>query len=109
MTALENAIAEIARAIAREVVAELQRGEAPGLIDQTASVLGRRRHVALARELLAAGSSDAAKIGRRYLVRREAVEARAIELSRRTPRKAASAASEPSTALLESLGLKVAS
>ena len=83
MSALERLLGELAREIAKAVVAELRAGDAPGMLDQSASPLGRRRHIALARELIAANSSEAARIGRRYLVTRTAVEARAAELSKR--------------------------
>jgi hypothetical protein len=83
---LEALARVLAPAIAREVIAQLRAGETPGMVDQSASPLGRRRHIALARTLIAAGSADAARIGRRYLVRREAIDAHATELSKRAPK-----------------------
>lgn len=62
----------IADAIAQRVVDKLRSGEF-GLVDQTASPLGSRRHCALARRLVNAGDPRAAKVGRRWLISREAI------------------------------------
>lgn len=63
----------IADAIAERVVDKLRSGDF-GMLDQTASPLGSRRHCALARRLVNAGDGRAAKVGRRWLVAREAIE-----------------------------------
>jgi hypothetical protein len=74
--------------IARAVVAELRAGDAPGLIDQTASPLGRRRHIAAVRARVARGDSSAAIVGRRCLLAREALDAELATLARKAPRNA---------------------
>lgn len=71
-TALEEALRVLAREIAREVVRELRAGELD-MIDQSASPLGRRRHLAAVRARVSAGAPGAAIVGRRYLLSREAV------------------------------------
>lgn len=83
MTPLESLLAEFARAVAHEVVAGLRAGEMPGMIDQSASPLGRRRHIAAVRGRVAAGESGAAIVGRRYLLAREAVDAELAATSKR--------------------------
>lgn len=83
MSALEEAVAQLAKAlapaIAAEVVAQLRAGETPGMVDQSTSPLGRRRHIAAVRRMVAAGDPGAAQVGRRYLLTTDAVQ---VELSR---------------------------
>jgi hypothetical protein len=86
VTALESLFAELARAVAREVVAELRAGETPGMLDQAGSPLGRRRHIAAVRRRVAAGETGAAVVGRRHLLSREALDAELATLARK-PRK----------------------
>ncbi len=85
--AAEAALLALARIlaplVAREVVRELRAAEQPGFVDQSKTTIGRRRHIELARKLIAEGSSDAAQIGRRYLVRRERIEAHASALTQK--------------------------
>lgn len=78
--ALEEAIRVLAREIAREVVSELRAGELD-MVDQAASPLGRRRHIAAVRSRVASGATGAAIIGRRYLLTREAIEAELMRVS----------------------------
>lgn len=79
--ALEEALRVLAREIAREVVSELRAGELD-MIDQSASPLGRRRHIAAVRARVASGAPGAAIIGRRYLLSREAIEAELVRVSK---------------------------
>lgn len=78
--AIEEALRVLAREIAREVVSELRAGELD-MVDQAASPLGRRRHIAAVRARVASGSPGAAIIGRRYLLAREAIEAELARVS----------------------------
>lgn len=87
---LEGALALLAREIAREVVAALRAGEAPGMVDQSASPLGRRRHIAAVRRRVGAEEGGAAIVGRRHLLSREALEAELAAVAKR-PRKAKTA------------------
>jgi hypothetical protein len=59
------------RAIARAVADELRAGTEPEMVDQHASPLGPRRHVAAIRS----GKLAGLQIGRRWLARREDVAA----------------------------------
>lgn len=62
---------EDVQAIARAVVAELQAGSLPDHVDQHASPLGPRRHVAAIRS----GKLRGVQVGRRWLAKREDVDA----------------------------------
>jgi phage shock protein A len=73
-TALLGALDALVDLVAARVVAQLQAGDV-GMIDQTASPLGNRRHIKRVRELVAAGESGACKVGRRYLMTRERLDA----------------------------------
>ncbi|HLV22480.1 MAG TPA: hypothetical protein VKZ49_16415 [Polyangiaceae bacterium] len=64
---------ELAREIAARVVAEIRDGHA-GMVDQAASPLGRRRHIALVRRLHAAGDDRAAIVGRTHYATRGAID-----------------------------------
>lgn len=70
----EHLLDQIADAIAARVVDRLRAGEFAGLIDQSGSPLGPRRHCALARRLISAGDRRACRIGRRWLIERSAIE-----------------------------------
>ena len=61
----------IARAIAIQVVEHLRAKEFPGYIDQSASPLGRRRHI----EAVRSGRLPGVRVGRRYLARAADVDA----------------------------------
>lgn len=52
------------------------------MVDQAHSPLGRRRHIAAVRQLLAKGDPRAAKVGRKYLLRRDALDDVLRELGR---------------------------
>lgn len=106
LVALDALARVLAPAIAREVVAQLRAGEAPGMLDQSASPLGRRRHIAAARRRVAAGEAGAAIVGRRHLLTREAVEAELADASAK-PRKGAPA--DELAPLRERYGLRRAS
>lgn len=118
MSAEREALEALARIaapyIAREVVAMLRAGELPGMVDQAASPLGRRRHIAAVRRRVEAGDGGAAIVGRRYLLERAALDAELAALANR-PRKArkgkADAAAAPADldALRERYGLREAS
>lgn len=73
---------EDVQAIARAVVAELQAGIAPDHVDQHSSPLGPRRHVAAIRS----GKLKGVQVGRRWLAKREDVDAYVATLSK-TKRK----------------------
>jgi hypothetical protein len=79
---LECAIDVLAEAVARKVVAQLTAGQV-GVVDQSASPLGRRRHIAAVRRLIASGAPGGAVVGRRHLLTREALNA---ELAAQKPR-----------------------
>jgi hypothetical protein len=66
------AIELLADAIAERVAAKL-RGSSDEWIDQHSSPLGSKRHCALVRSLTTAGDQRASKIGRRYLLSRDAL------------------------------------
>jgi hypothetical protein len=64
----------LAEAVAAKVVEQLRAGDV-GMIDQTKSPLGGRRHIAAVRRLVAAGEHGAAIVGRRYLLSKERLDA----------------------------------
>jgi hypothetical protein len=66
-------------AIASAIVEKLRAGDQPGWLDQSASSLGRRRHIAAVRRRIQAGDAGAVQIGRRYLL---SVDAHAEEMGR---------------------------
>jgi hypothetical protein len=82
---LDEALAVLVRALApelaRAVVLELRAGEAPGLVDQTRSPLGPRRHRSAVQRRLGRGEPGASLVGRRHLLTQEAL---AEELARAT-------------------------
>ena len=94
----------LAERVAVRVVERLRAGEV-GMIDQTRSPLGRRRHIAAVRRLVAAGKAGAAVVGRRYLLSREALDAEVARLSKR-PRKAHADDSDKLAALRERFGFE---
>lgn len=80
----------LADAIAARVVDRLRAGELPGMVDQAQSGLGRRRHIAFARRLIAAGDARAVQLGRRFLLDTSAVtEARAHYSTKASKRRRA--------------------
>lgn len=110
MSALDELLRTFAAEVARAVVAELRAGDAPGMVDQSASPLGRRRHIAAVRKRVNAGEPGAAIVGRRHLLSREAVEAELATLAKR-PRKARATATarDDLADLRERYGLRRAS
>jgi hypothetical protein len=85
---LDTALDALAEAVADRVVAKLSAGQHSGFVDQTASPLGRRRHIAAARRLVAEGKAGAAIVGRRHLLTREALDAELAALKPRSRTKA---------------------
>jgi hypothetical protein len=83
---LHAALAILAREVARAVVAELRAGEVD-MVDQTASPLGRRRHIAAVRARVGSGAPGAAIVGRRYLLARDALESELSKTSKPARRK----------------------
>lgn len=82
---MQDGAAEAAHAFAKLVaryVLEGQRAHQAGMLDQKTSPLGSRTHIALVRRLLAAGSPDAAIVGRSFLATRAAVDAELAERSK---------------------------
>lgn len=76
-------LCELRRALARDIVEELRHGE---WIDQSISVLGRNRHVRLAKRLIRACSVDAlCSDDGRWMVRSGAVDAEIARLNRDEP------------------------
>ncbi len=63
---------ELADVVAARVIERLQAG-APGMVDQSTSPLGRRRHCAIVRQRLAHGEPGAAIVGRRHLLSPQAL------------------------------------
>jgi hypothetical protein len=76
---------EDVQAIAKAVVAELAAGSTPEHLDQHASPLGSRRHIAAIRS----GKLAGVQVGRRWLARREDVTAYVATLTK--PQRAGSA------------------
>lgn len=88
--ALLRALAAGKRAEADEYIRQAEATEAAHRewTDQTASPLGRRRHIAACRARVAQGDPRAAHVGRRWLLSCDAVAAELAALSQRPARKA---------------------
>ncbi len=71
--------------IASLVVQKLQTGALAGYVDQAVSPLGPRRHRAAVLRRIAAGQPGAAKIGRRHLLSRDALEAELAAAADKAP------------------------
>ena len=69
---LEGVVTELAERVAGLVIERLQAGT-PGMIDQAASPLGRRRHCAAVRRRVSRGDPGAVLVGRRHLLSPEAL------------------------------------
>lgn len=106
MSPIESLIAELVRQVAAAVVAELRSGDAPGMVDQSASPLGRRRHMKAVRRRVAAGEPGAAHVGRRFMLSREALDAELTTESKRAARKAKPAPVDDLAALRSRYGLQ---
>lgn len=77
-------IASLARAIAQYLADALRAGDHEGLVDQASSPLGSRRHISAIRR----GDVPGYRVGRRWLARRDDVEAFAAKLAGRpVPRR----------------------
>lgn len=76
--AFATLVDEFAELVAHKVYTRLQQGT-PGMVDQSNSPLGRRRHCSAVRRRQAEGKPGAAVVGRRHLLTREAL---AEELAR---------------------------
>lgn len=84
--ALSIPVAELAREIAKHLADELRAVPLDGLIDQHSSPLGARRHITAIRS----GSMPGYRIGRRWLARKDDVEAHAAKLNGKpVPRRSA--------------------
>jgi len=77
----------LAKLVAKYVI-EGQRDLHAHMKPQSASPLGPRIHIALARRLVAAGDPSAAIVGRSFLVAPEAIAAELAAISRRAKGKA---------------------
>jgi hypothetical protein len=105
----EGLLRALAAEVARAVVSELRAGEAPGMVDQAASPLGRRRHIAAVRRLVNAGAPGAAIVGRRYLLARDALDAElgcGTKPAKRPRKTEPAAATDELAALRERYGLQ---
>jgi hypothetical protein len=98
-------LARVLRAAADECdrIVDEKHAERRDWTDQSASPLGRRRHVARVRARIAAGQPGAALVGRRALLSREALDDELALLSR-GPRKVEPEESGPAR-LRRELGL----
>ena len=72
MTGLDQLVTELAERVATIVLERLRAGD-PGMIDQSASPLGRRRHCSAVKRRVASGEAGAGIIGRRHLLSAEAL------------------------------------
>lgn len=90
---------QIAEMVAARVVNHLRATELPGYVDQSASPLGRRRHIAAVRN----GSLPGIRVGRRYLARHEDVDAYVARRS--TTKERGSGAADTVDGLARELGL----
>lgn len=97
---VEALLGALADAVAERVVDRLRAGEHAGYIDQSASTLGRRRHIAAVRRRLQAGAGGAVHVGRRYLLT-EAAHAEEVARASAAPRKRSRRAE-----LMDELGLE---
>jgi hypothetical protein len=101
-----GALARVLRAAADEAdrIAAEERADRREWVDQAASPLGRRRHVAAVRRRVAAGDAAAALVGRRALLSAQALSAELAALSSR-PRKRVPLVETTATRLERRLGL----
>lgn len=72
---LAAALDVLADALADRIAQRLLTGQHDGWIDQSASPLGPRRHRAAVKRRIQAGEPGAAKVGRRHLLSKDALEA----------------------------------
>lgn len=79
-------VGQLVQLVARAVVDELRAGEHAGMVDQSGSSLGRRRHIEAVRRRVAAAEPGAVQLGRRYLLSSEAHEDELRKLATR-PKK----------------------
>jgi hypothetical protein len=84
--ALDQLVKLLADAVADRVAARLSAGSHAGFVEQAGSPLGRRRHIAAVRRIVAAGQPGAAIVGRRHLLSRERVERELAAVAKR-PKK----------------------
>ncbi len=94
----------LAEAIAARVVDKLRAGDLAGYVDQSASPLGRRRHI----NAIRSGALPGLRVGRRYLARQADVEA-FVRRARRGPLPGcalAGAPHDPVAQLAADLGLR---
>jgi hypothetical protein len=96
---LEALLDWLAAELAERVQRQLARAQ---WVAQAESPLGRRRHIGAVRRRVAVADPGARIMGRRYLLRPEAVDEELLLLGRRSVAKA-----EPRDELAEELGLRV--
>lgn len=72
VNALDEILDELAQRVAAVVVERLRGGD-PGMIDQSSSPMGRRRHCTAVKRRVARGEPGAAIVGRRHLLSPEAL------------------------------------
>ena len=99
MSDLDALLDPVLRRLARYVADELRSGSDPELIDQHASPLGPRRHVAAIRT----GKLQGVQVGRRWLAKREDVAAYVATLT--TKKKAPKRS--PEAELAAELGISI--
>lgn len=86
MNDLELALATLADAVAERVARRLAEDQR-GWVDQAASPLGRRRHIAMVRRLHDSGDSSVAIVGRKHLASRATVDAELVRIGKRPNRQ----------------------
>jgi excisionase family DNA binding protein len=80
---LDALVDPLLRRLARYVADELRAGTEPNHVDQHASPLGPRRHVAAIRS----GKLRGVQVGRRWLAKREDVDSFVAKLTAKKPRE----------------------
>jgi hypothetical protein len=93
---------DLAQLLAERVVAHLRATDLPGYIDQSASPLGRRRHI----EAIRSGKLRGVRVGRRYLARKEDVDHCMAEMRRECAEARAASAGHDIDALAQELGFR---
>ena len=103
--ALDALVSLLADAVADRVVERLTAGSHSDFVDQAGSPLGRRRHIAAVRRMVAAGQPGAGVVGRRHLLSREAAESELAAVAKR-PKKSRAEQVDELAELRERYGLE---
>lgn len=98
---LDGLLEQLADLVAERVVERLRAGEHAGWLDQSASSLGRRRHIEAVRRRVAARDTGAVQLGRRYLLSQAAHDEEMARLAGRPRRRTREAD------IADELGLRV--